>query len=72
MPRGKISKIGLTMYIKVKPHSIVDPAQNTKGILYCLDGDHLIIINITSTANGKLLSLSNLLLLPALYNQALL
>jgi hypothetical protein len=71
MPRGKISKIGLTMYIKVKPHSVVDPAQNTKGILYCLDCDHLIITNIKSTANGKLACLSNLLL-PALYNQALL
>jgi len=72
VPREQISKVGLTMYIKVKPHSVVDPAQNTKGILYCLDGDHLIITNnITSTANGKMSCLSNLLL-PALYNQALL
>jgi len=71
VPRGKIRKIGLALYIKVKPHSAVGPVQNTKGILYCLDGDHLIITNITSTANGKLSCLSNLLL-PALYNQALL
>lgn len=54
MPREKISKVGLTMYIKVKPHSVVDPAQNTKGILYHLDGDHLIITNITTPGNGKL------------------
>jgi hypothetical protein len=67
MPRGKISKIGLTMYIKVKPYAVMDPAQNTKDILYCLDGDHLIITNITSTAYVQLSCLSNLLLLlPAL------